>query len=60
MKFGYRCQCGWVLSRMGNKRRLTRTEYSLRKQLHAAGHLTGQAGPCEHLTKELKRTLVSS
>jgi hypothetical protein len=45
MKHGYSCTCGWTL----NRGQLTRREYALAKETHAAQG-------CESLQKELKRS----
>lgn len=49
-KYGYRCQCGWILKRL----KRTRKEYASAKVLHASGK-DGQGG-CEFLKKELAQS----
>jgi hypothetical protein len=44
MKHGYRCECGWNLSRS----KLTRPQYAAAKEQHAKS--------CELLKKELERS----
>jgi hypothetical protein len=52
-KFGYRCQCGWKLSR-ANK---TRKQYAESKRVHANGD-GGENPGCQFLAQELSRTKV--